>query len=213
MAIWETLPGETPIGDISGLKIKGITTRKQLSFAEAENILEATVKYLEGPLQKRSARFDLSWCLRLHREMFGNIWTWAGETRQENLNFGVPWHQVQVQLQGLLDDLVYWEAHWPSVLEQAVHLHYRAVRIHPFMNGNGRWSRMLGNIWLRLHHCPITLWPEQAIGTVSTIRTEYLDSLKFADETGDMTPLTELHERFSDTTDLYRPMDDKPDSG
>ena len=51
MAIWETLPGETPIGDISGLKIKGITTRKQLSFAEAENILEATVKYLEGPLQ------------------------------------------------------------------------------------------------------------------------------------------------------------------
>ena len=31
MAIWPIIPGETPIDDISGLKIRGITTRRQLN--------------------------------------------------------------------------------------------------------------------------------------------------------------------------------------
>ena len=40
--------------------------------------------------------------------------------------------------------------------EQAVLLHHRAVQIHPFENGNGRWSRLLANIWLKKHAHPIT---------------------------------------------------------
>jgi hypothetical protein len=37
--------GETPLDDISGLKIEGITTRNELDESEAENILDAFLKY------------------------------------------------------------------------------------------------------------------------------------------------------------------------
>lgn len=42
--------GETPLDDISGLKIKGITTRSQLDEVEAENILDAFLKYTRQAL-------------------------------------------------------------------------------------------------------------------------------------------------------------------
>jgi len=38
-------PGETPIDDITGLKVSGISTRKELSFFEAANIRKPMVKY------------------------------------------------------------------------------------------------------------------------------------------------------------------------
>ncbi len=106
--------------------------------------------------------------------MFGDIWKWAGEFRQENLNLGCEWHQVPVQLQALLDDLAFWEAQRDTLLEQAVRVHHRAVSIHPFSNGNGRWARMFSNIWLKLHGHAITEWPEATIGSRSVIRDEYL---------------------------------------
>lgn len=88
--------------------------------------------------------------------MFGDVWRWAGTFRHENLNIGSPWHQVPMQLQHLLDDLTSWGAFGMPLLEQAARLHHRAAQIHPFPNGNGRWSRMLANIGLRLHGYPPT---------------------------------------------------------
>jgi hypothetical protein len=64
------------------------------------------------------------------------------------------------------------------------------------MNGNGRWARMLANIWLRLQDGGVTIWPEETIGAVSPIRDEYLKAIKAADQ-GDIGPLLELHRRFS----------------
>jgi hypothetical protein len=37
--------GETPLDDISGLKIKNITTRTELDVVEADNILDAFLNY------------------------------------------------------------------------------------------------------------------------------------------------------------------------
>ncbi len=193
---WETLPGETPIDDISGLKIKGIESRKELAKAEAENVLKAVMKYLAAKPSRHLAPFDLSWSLKLHEEMFGDVWDWAGTPRQNDLNIGVPWYQVSTDLQTVLDDLAFWEETWPDVLEQAVHLHHRSVKVHPFLNGNGRWARMLSNIWLRLHGSPITVWPEETIGTVSTIRDAYIEAIRDADN-GRFTALFELHQRFA----------------
>jgi Fic-DOC domain mobile mystery protein B len=195
---WGLLPGETPI-DVSGLKRKGISTRAELNQAEAENIRKVVVKYLAATPSRRSAPFTLSWTKRLHQQMFGDVWKWAGQFRQENLNFGEDWHQVQIQLQGLLDDLVYWEGHETSLLAQAARLHHRAVRIHPFQNGNGRWARMLANIWLKRHGQPITVWTEATIGSQSLIRDEYITAIRAADH-GDEAPLRELHRRFTERT-------------
>ena len=192
---WNTIPGETPI-DISGLKISGISNRQELSVVEAENVRKAIVKYLGGSLTRRTAKFDLSWMLKLHREMFGNVWKWAGEVRMTDLNLGSPWQQITVQLHDLCADLAYWETHWPDVVEQAVHLHHRAVQIHPFLNGNGRWARLLANIWLRLHKMPLTEWPEDTIEATSKIREDYLAAIRTADS-GDFAPLIELHRQFA----------------
>jgi Fic family protein len=81
--------------------------------------------------------------------------------------------------------------------EQAATLHYRGVLIHPFENGNGRWARLLANIWLKQHDQPVTLWPEEGItGGTSPIRTEYIQALKLADQCN-MRSLIDLHMRYA----------------
>lgn len=196
MALGPAVPGETPIDDISGLKISGICTRAQLSEFEARNIAQALFKYNRPRLSRRSAKFDVPWCLRLHHEMFGDVWAWAGTVRTRDLNLGVRFPMIVEQLQGLLDDLEYWRTNLPDFVEQGARLHHRAVKIHPFLNGNGRWSRLLSNIWLWLNRQPHTQWPEAAIGATSVLRTAYIAAILKADE-GDYGHLIDLHRRYS----------------
>lgn len=191
---WRAIPGETPI-DPSGLRDRSITTRLELCRAEALNIRKAYVKYLAAPPTKRIAPFDYAWFLRLHEEMYCDVWQWAGQPRQVDLNMGVPWALVSGQILTLAQDLPSWDEFGMSLLEQATRLHHRAVWIHPFVNGNGRWARLLVNIWLGLHKTPIILWPEESVGQGSPIRNAYLRSLKDADD-GDFGPLLALHTQY-----------------
>jgi Fic-DOC domain mobile mystery protein B len=194
MVLLPPIPGETPIDDLSGLKVKGIRTRRELNHLEAQNILKATEKYFLGRLTSRKAPFDYTWVLRLHGEMFGEVWAWAGTLRTHPTNIGVPPRQIEQLLADLLLRLPFWKDEpW---FTQAAMLHHEAVRIHPFMNGNGRWSRMLTNIWLRRNGQPHTLWPEETVGAESEVRKAYLSAVKTADE-GEYGPLTELHEQFT----------------
>ena len=190
------ISGETPI-DPSGLKIKGITTRSQLSDAEAQSIRPVLVKYLSRKPSRRIAPFDLDWCQKLHREMFGAVWEWAGQIRTHDLNIGLTFSAIQENLAMLLADLHAWPTFGMSPVEQAARLHFRAVQIHPFENGNGRWSRMLANIWLKQNGHGVILWPEETIGVESKIRGEYITAIRKADE-GDLDWLLEIHRRFAD---------------
>jgi fido (protein-threonine AMPylation protein) len=190
-------PGETPLDDISGLKIKGLQTQAERNEVEAQNILKASLKYLSGKPSRTVAPFDLSWVYKLHNEMFGDVWTWAGKRRQTNLNMGVSCDQIETSLQQMLDNLDYQEQSGLDLIEQTVILHHHAVRIHPFQDGNGRWARMLVNIWLKLHERNIIDWPAEIRGSSeSVIRQEYLAAIRSAIN-GDDDPLTELHRRFS----------------
>jgi fido (protein-threonine AMPylation protein) len=84
------------------------------------------------------------------KEMFGNVWDWAGEIRTAELNFGINAYLVSTELKKLTDDLSFWHENKTfNTIEISARLHYRAVVIHPFLNGNGRWSRMLANIYLK----------------------------------------------------------------
>lgn len=198
MAAWEQVPGETPI-DPSGLKRRGsITNRRELAAAEAVNINRAFRKYLAARPSPRSARFDFEWFLQLHEEMFGDVWDWAGKTRPHDANIGVPHHQVIEHLAALVGDLHSWSAYGHALDIQAVWLHHKTVRIHPFENGNGRWARLLANIWLKLHGEPIVVWPDSLLGVESEVRDEYLAAIRAADR-GDYDPLADLHRRFRDT--------------
>ena len=198
MSEWEPLAGETPI-DPSGLRHQGsITNRRELAAAEALNINRAFLKYLAAKPSSRSAPFDLAWILKLHREMFGEVWTWAGAVRTRDLNLGVPHFQVIEQLSALVGDLHSWSGFGHSLEIQAVWLHHKAVRIHPFENGNGRWARLLSNIRLKVHEEPIVFWPDHRFGVASEVRGEYIVAIKAADR-GDYDGLLGLHRRFQES--------------
>ncbi len=194
----EHIEGETPIYDLSGLKIDGIATRAELNYFEALNINKAHVKYLTGRLTKRTAPFTYEWCLKLHKHMFGDVWKWAGKIRTEDVNIGSKFYAVPEHLASLVEDIAFRRTTSMSHVEQAAMIHHRAVQIHPFLNGNGRWARMLANIWMRLNGQPITQWPEEVIGTSSVVRQEYISAIKKADDS-DLDDLIAMHTRFSDT--------------
>ena len=129
--------GETPLDDISGLLIKGITTIGELDSVEANNILEAYLKYTINPVQVAELDFNTQFLQKLHREMFGKVWSWAGEFRTTQTSIGVEAVQIRQSLYQLIDDLKFWQTSW-HYEETAVRLHYSLVKIHPFLNGNGR---------------------------------------------------------------------------
>lgn len=196
MATWDPIEGETPI-DPSHLKDKSIKTREQLNIAEAQNILKPIVKYLGGKPSLKIAPFDLNWFQRLHEEMFCDVWEYAGKFRKEDLNLGCKWQKVQTELYKLEGDIAYWiENETYELLELSVRIHFEAVRIHPFPNGNGRWSRLLGNIFLRQNDHPLVKWPEETIGVEKSVaRDRYLAAVKKADS-GDLTDLIGLNREY-----------------
>jgi Fic-DOC domain mobile mystery protein B len=194
---WALIPGETPLDDISGLLVKDtVHSRRQLNQVEAENITVAAVKYLVGQFDPVAAPFTFDWMFKLHREMFGKVWAWAGKPRECDLNLGCKTYDVEPEMMNLAADLQYWGQDRATILADAALLHYRAVKIHPFLNGNGRWSRMLANIWLRKHGVRPTVWPDSQMGETSPIREEYLAAIRAADSLN-FAPLTELHRRYT----------------
>lgn len=190
--------GETPI-DPSKLKksYKWIKTRAELAEIEAMAVGGAHAKYLHGNPDKRKAPFTLKWMLKVNKEMFGKLWTWAGKPRQIELEgIGSRPYNIEVELDELLKDMAVWTDTDMLLLEQAVRLHHRAVLIHPFENGNGRWARLLSNIWLKQHNHHIVSWPDKdLVGCSSRIREEYIICLRKADA-GDIDPLVDLHRKY-----------------
>ena len=185
----------TPLDDMSGLKLPDDKTYslKEIYIHEANNIALATLKYLSAPPSKALAPFDYEWMQRLHYDMFGNVWDWAGKFRKVELSIGIKAYQVPTALRELADDIAFWDKHKTfDRYEIAARLHHRAVQIHPFLNGNGRWSRMLANIYLRQHGSMPVKWQEDLLSSENTQRDKYIQALKMADE-GDFGALIEMH--------------------
>jgi len=186
----------TPIDDISGLKLPGgrVYTLKEIYEAEAKNIALATLKYLAAPPSKKIAPFTYGWLQELHQEMFGEVWEWAGKFRSVELSIGIKAYLVPVALKELANDIAYWDRHEIfDIYETAARLHHRAVQIHPFQNGNGRWSRMLANIYLRQHGSMPVKWQEDLLAKENPKRDSYIQALKEADN-GRYEKLIEMHQ-------------------
>lgn len=184
----------TPLDDISGLKLDTSKpyTMDEISLYEAKNITKATLKYLSLVPDKKLAPFSFEWLLLLHKEMFGEVWEWAGKLRQVELSIGVKAYLVSTEIKKLVDDLEFWEQNKSfDVIETASRIHHRAVQIHPFLNGNGRWSRMLANIYLKQNGLQPTRWNENLLSKENLERDDYIKALKKADD-GDYRDLIKL---------------------
>ena len=185
----------TPLDDTSGLKLSKNKsyTLKEIYDKEAENIANSVLKYLSAVPSKKEAPFTYEWLLELHTEMFGNVWEWAGKLRQCELSIGIKAYLISTELKKLVDDIAYWNKHKTfDTIEIATRIHHRVVQIHPFQNGNGRWSRMLANIYLRQNGFMPVQWQEDLLAKENPNRTKYIQALKKADS-GEYADLINMH--------------------
>jgi Fic-DOC domain mobile mystery protein B len=189
-------PGSTPLTDeeIEGLLPRFITTRKDLNDAESKNNSEVLKKYFLYR-RKKSFRFELIDLFRIHKEMFGHVWSWAGKKRKTNKNIGVDKAQIDAEVKKLTDDLDYWLVHKMDTIEISARLHHRLVYIHPFNNGNGRWARFVVNLFLKEHMNSFIRFPEDELLLTTEIRNRFIRALQVADKS-DYGPLIEFHREF-----------------
>lgn len=175
--------GATPLDpdEMEGLKFKHITTRGELDHLEQANIQEG-LQWLAR--QKTPDIFSVKFARQLHQKLFGQVWLWAGTYRQTGKNIGVDPAQIGVQLRSVLDDARYWVEHETyEPLEAAVRFHYRLVFIHPFPNGNGRFSRIMGDIMMEeVFGLPAVDWTAGAdLQAITGRRKQYIAALRAAD--------------------------------
>lgn len=188
---FEVPEGATPIEDSDGLIPEAILTYRDLCAVEAENILEAANRHLSRRKNPNASWLCEPFIRRVHADMFGDVWRWAGKYRQAEFNIGVARHKVAEEIGRLMGDFRYWHSQTPeemSVLERAVRLHHRLSWIHPFRNGNGRHARMLADIYLNSQKHPLPDWPADGLTAMGETRKRYLAALKSADQ-GDIGPL------------------------
>jgi Fic-DOC domain mobile mystery protein B len=128
----------------------------------------------------------------LHKRMFGDVWTWAGDYRTSNKNLGVEHGMVVPRLYEVFDNVKYWVDHeiFPPD-EIAIRFHHGLVVVHPFPNGNGRWSRLMGDVLAARLGEPTFTWSGGALGDAGALRARYIAVLQAADE-HDFAPLIEF---------------------
>lgn len=180
--------GATPVDDISGLKPNHISTKQELDLWEAENILKAARKYLA---KRRKITFNEQFVRKLHREMFSDTWEWAGRYRTSDFNIGVPSHLITGEIAGLCGDYDYRVKNGFDFFEIVLMVHHRLVQIHPFVNGNGRHARLMGDILLYSTGSEPVKWPDREMVENTDVRKQYIEALKEADK-GDYNPLKEF---------------------
>ncbi len=182
------IEGATPLDPdtLDGLRPTYISTQAELNAAEEANILTAL------SWARRSRRGDLlslDYVRRLHRQMFGDVWSWAGTWRRRQTNIGVAPAMIPERTQGLLNDARYWLEHATYEPDElAVRLHHQMVLIHPFPNGNGRHTRLLADLLVTSLGKPVFTWGGGHLSAPDEARGIYLAALRTADG-GDITPL------------------------
>ena len=141
--------GATPLApdELLGLKAKHITNRGELNELEEANIEQGLIW-----LERRPKSFDIltaETVREVHKRLFGNVWEWAGAYRLTEKNIGVPvWH-ISTEMRNCLDDARYWRDNDTyDPLEATARLHHKLARIHPFVDGNGRWARIIADAFL-----------------------------------------------------------------
>jgi Fic-DOC domain mobile mystery protein B len=183
MPLDDVIPGATPLSpeDLEGLLLEHVSTRDQLNEVENQNIYDAQ-EWLEPTRISNVVSIDF---LRdLHRRMFCDVWSWAGNFRQRQTNIGVEAHRIQTELYKLCGDVVYQLEQTPyDLLELIANYHHRLVWIHPFPNGNGRWSRLACDALLTKRlNLPALDWSSEDLTRITEERTTYIATLNAADK-------------------------------
>lgn len=166
-----------------GLKLTWITTRADLNAAEQDNIDAGAAWAFRS---RRANILTVAFSIALHRQMFGQVWDWAGHYRTTERNIGIAPYRIGTETAQLFDDAAFWvanETYEPD--ELAVRLHHRLVFVHPFPNGNGRHARMMADLLIRRLGAPPFSWgsnrDDGVIHDIGELRKRYVSALRAAD--------------------------------
>jgi Fic-DOC domain mobile mystery protein B len=174
--------GATPLdpNELDGLKHKHITTRGELDELEQVNIEEG----LQWLARHRGDVLTDGFATTLHKQLFGDVWEWAGSFRKTGKNVGTDPAQISVELRTLMEDAKFWVANkiYPAS-EAVIRLHHRLTKIHPFPNGNGRHARIMADTVLaRVYGTkPIDWAGGYDLQKMNERRNEYIAALRSAD--------------------------------
>lgn len=190
----EYIDGQTPIDEDEkeGLLIETISTKGELDEFEQQNIEEA-MQWVLGRKFKAKDVFTEKFICNLHKRMYSNVWAWAGEFRKTDKNIGVDKYKIPIELKALCDDALYWIEHKTYSPDKiAVRFKHRIVSIHCFPNGNGRHSRLMGDIIIeKLFGSEPFSWGAHNLSKDGDTRTTYLQAVKAADNE-DFAPLLDF---------------------
>jgi Fic-DOC domain mobile mystery protein B len=173
-------PGATPLDadELACLIPRHIRTQSELNEWEQLNILQG-VSWARG---QRKNILDEAFIRLLHKKMFGETWSWAGDYRKSDKNFGCDWTRVAVEVHQLLGDVraqIEYVSYSPD--EIAVRFHHRLVFIHPFANGNGRHSRLMADVLVERLGQQAFTWGRKDLAAASDNRRDYIAALQSAD--------------------------------
>lgn len=204
--------GATPLdpNESTGLIPDHITTQADLNEWEQANILEAETWLMthfiyhllpigyniptwgygtsnngksSGNILNVERLLSIDFIQQVHKKMFDKTWRWAGKFRRSDKNIGVDWLIIPVKIKELADDIIYQITHHTYEIDEiAARLHHRLVAIHPFSNGNGRHSRCITDIFLRIHNQPLFSWGQKNFYDSSPVREKYISALRSADK-------------------------------
>lgn len=185
--------GATPLDpdEKAGLKFPHITTRGQLDELEQANILQGMI-WLNS--QSSENMLTQEFMRQFHNKLFGDVWAWAGKYRKTEKNIGIDPFQISVSLENLINDALAWiEFGIYNPIEAVLRLHHQLVKIHPFPNGNGRFSRLYADaIGGNFFNVQPIKWGGRQLDNTSKTRTLYIEALRAADG-GDMASLLKLY--------------------
>lgn len=183
--------GATPLSpdEIHNLIPKHLTTQKELNEWEQFNIVKGE-NWAFGI--KRKDILSIEFAKKLHKQMFNETWSWAGVFRKSQTNIGVNSIYIPQELKAIFNDVEFWLSNNTyDMREIAIRLHHRLVFVHPFPNGNGRFSRLFADLLLQNNNEVSFSWGSCSLIEDSIIRKQYISALKEADM-GDYRKLIEF---------------------
>lgn len=159
--------------------------------------VDSAMKYMNTTLLSHAGAITVSDILEIHRRVLGHADPVEGgrlRTSQVFVGHHIPPHPQDVERH--MQELVQWlnsdEALNLHPVELAALAHYKLVYVHPFVDGNGRTSRLLMNLVLmQANYPPITIRKEQ--------RSEYYLALEMANE-GDIRPFIRFIAKCTEMT-------------
>lgn len=163
--------------------------------------LDAAMKYINATLLYRLRDIDMGDILEIHKRVLGHVDpVEGGQFRRTQVYVGghIPpgpseIHKLMLQFLEWLNSEDALELH---PVRYAALAHYKLVHIHPFIDGNGRTSRLLMNLLLMQAGYPPVIIPKQR-------RHMYYQHLQTAND-GDVRPFVRFIAQCTDRTlNLY----------